>query len=266
MMRLNIISWSFRIRSRWLLFPVLLFLLLPCAALADEVNLSADSSVSPTGEVFPDDWSFSLRPYFFLSGMSGSVTVDPVTFPLNSKFSDILKNVKLGGFINFTAEKGQWGVGADFQYINLYGKNSGLLEVALDLKNVIGEVDVLYRPAMAPTLRFLAGVRVYSLTQTIVVNDQDTPLASTTVVDPVLGAYGTWPLADRWDFELRGDIGGFGISSEFTYQLMALFHWDINDSLAIPFGYRILSHQIKQDSIRMDTRMSGMMLGLDIRF
>ena len=86
------------------------------------------------------------------------------------------------------------------------------------------------------------------------------------MVDLIIGAYGAWTLTDRWNFELRGDIGGFGISSEFTYQVMGLFHWDINDSLAIPFGYRVLGYNILDDSLRMDTRMGGVMLGLDIRF
>ena len=109
-------------------------------------------------------------------------------------------------------------------------------------------------------------MRAYSVKQTIRIEEVELPAASTVVVDPILGAYGTWKLSDSWDFELRGDIGGFGVSSEFTYQLMALFHWDITESLAIPFGYRVLGYQIKQDEILMDTRMAGMVLGLDIRF
>jgi len=48
--------------------------------------------------------------------------------------------------------------------------------------------------------------------------------------------------------------------------MMALFHWDISESLAIPFGYRVLGYQIKQDDVLMDMRMAGMILGLDIRF
>ena len=178
----------------------------------------------------------------------------------------MLNHVKLGAFINFTAQKGQWGASGDIQYINLYGEGSGLLDVSLDLKNVIGEVDVFYEPDTAATLRFLAGVRAYSVKQTITIEGVELPAASTVVVDPILGAYGTWRLSEGWDFELRGDIGGFGVSSEFTYQMMVLFHWDITESLAIPFGYRVLGYQIKKDDILMDTRMAGMVLGLDIKF
>ena len=228
------------------------------AAPADD-PLTANSEIS-------SEWSFSLRPYFFLSGLSGSVTVDPLTFPINSSFADIVQRVKLGGFLSFVAEKNRWGINADFQYINLHGESSLLSDTSMDLKNVIGEVDLLYRPQVAPTLRFLVGARVYSVIQNVTLLGVEVPEANTTVVDPVLGAYGSWMLHDRWDFELRGDIGGFGVSSEFTYQVMALFRWGINDTLSIPFGYRVLGYQIRKNDIWMNTRMSGAVLGLDIRF
>ena len=252
-------------RSRSTIFLLLLGCLAVSSSASTGNTLDAESTAVPMEDPDSSKWNFNLRPYFFLSGISGSVTVPP-TFPLNSRFSDLLKHVKLGAFINFTAQKGQWGASGDFQYINLYGEGAGLLDVSLDLKNVIGEVDVFYQPDTAPTLRFLAGVRSYSVEQIVTIEGNELPAASTVVVDPILGAYGAWKLSDRWDFELRGDIGGFGVSSEFTYQLMALFHWDISESLAIPFGYRVLGYQIKQDDILMDTRMAGMVLGLDIRF
>jgi hypothetical protein len=252
-------------RSRSLVFLLLLGCLTVSPVVSTGTTIDAENTAVPVEDSDPSKWNFNLRPYFFLSGISGAVTVPP-TFPLNSSFGDLLKHVKLGAFISFTAQKGLWGASGDFQYINLYGEGSGLLDVSLDLKNVIGEVDVFYQPDTAPTLRFLAGVRSYSVNQFVTIEGIELPAASTVVVDPILGAYGAWKLSDRWDFELRGDVGGFGVSSEFTYQMMALFHWDISESLAIPFGYRVLGYQINQDDILMDTRMAGMVLGLDIRF
>lgn len=211
-------------------------------------------------------WKFSLRPYFFLSGLSGSITVDPLTFPVNSSFSTLLQNVKIGGFISFTAEKGQWGLNSDFQYINLYGESEGLENTSLDLKNIIGELDVIFRPEMAPNLRFLLGVRAYSVSQNFVLAGVSLPEASVTVWDPVIGAFGSWALHNRWDFELRGDIGGFGISSEATYQMMGAFRFGLGESTSIPFGYRILGYQIQTGGVLMNTRMMGAFIGFDFRF
>jgi hypothetical protein len=252
--------------ARQCCFALLLVLLLAAPTGARGAGAAAGLDPLTENSEVPSDWSFSLRPYFFLSGISGSVTVDPLTFPINSSFAKIVQRVELGGFLSFTAEKNRWGVNADFQYINLYGESSLLRDTSMDLKNVIGEVDLLYRPEVAPTLRFLVGVRVYSVIQNVTLLGVAVPEANTTVVDPVLGAYGSWMLHDRWHFELRGDIGGFGVSSEFTYQMMALFRWGINDTLSLPFGYRVLGYQIRKDDIWMNTRMSGAVLGLDIRF
>ena len=227
----------------------------PAAATA----IPADSTLSP-------DWRFALRPYFFLSGLTGSVTADNVTMPINTSFADLLGNVRMGGFVNGSAEKGQWGLNADFEYIELRGEGWGVTDTVLELRNVIGEADILFRPAAAPTLRFLVGVRVYAITQNLRLVGVDLPQVSTTVVDPVLGAAGAWKLHDRWNFELRGDIGGFGVSSESTYQLAAAFRWTVGGTTSIPFGYRVLGYQIGQDEVRMDIRMSGLMLGADFRF
>lgn len=226
---------------------------------------SALAEVAPSQDNQPP-WRFSLRPYMFLSGLSGSVTADPVTIPINSGFNDLLKNLQIGGFLAFTAEKDRWGIYSDFQYISLLGKGSSSLDAELELDNLIFETDVTYRPASAPTLQFLAGVRIYSIDQRLTIKDQPLQTANTTVVDPILGAHGEWQLGRNWDFELRGDVGGFGISSESTYQVLALFHWKIKPSFSIPFGYRVLGYQIKTGGVRMNTRMSGLVLGLDFRF
>lgn len=239
-----------------------------CLMLGILLGTSARAQTAARAEntSLPPEWAYSLRPYFFMSGLSGSVTVDNLTIPINSSFSSLVKNVDLGAFLSFTAEKGNWGVNADLQYINLYGEGEGTRETSVDLTNLIGEVDLVYRPTAAPTLRFLAGVRIYSLGQTVTLLGAKLPETKATMVDPVLGGSGSWELADRWDFELRGDIGGFGISSEITYQLMTIFRWGISRTVSLPFGYRVLAYQIKTDNMNMNTRMSGLMLGLDVRF
>jgi opacity protein-like surface antigen len=242
--------------------------LLLLLALASGPAAAQDAEPTPLEEniTISEGWNFSLRPYFYLSGLSGSITVNQVTVPVNSSFSTLLENVKFGGFISLTAEKGRWGVNADFQYINLYGESSGPTETSLDLRNVIGELDLIFRPEMAPTLRFLVGLRAYTVSQNILVVGRPLPEAKVTVYDPVIGAYGIWALHRKWDFELKGDVGGFGISSEATYQMMGGFRYGLGENTSIPFGYRILGYQIKKGDVRMNTRMMGMYIGFDFRF
>ena len=222
-------------------------------------------STSSAEAARPSEWSLWIRPYFFLSGVSGSVTAEPLTFPVNSTFAELVKNVKMGAFVAFSAEKGPWGLYADLQYISLAGEGTSTLGARLTLENIIAEADFTFRPSAAPTLRFLVGLRVYSLDQTLAITGQPEIEANTTVYDPILGAMGEWQLSRRWGFEVRGDIGGFGISSEFTYQMMVLFRAGLSDAVSIPFGYRVLGYQINTGGVSMNTRMTGLVLGVDLR-
>lgn len=206
-----------------------------------------------------------IRPYFWLSGVSGSVTSAPLTFPINSSFGDLLDNVQIGAFAAVTVEKGRWGAYGDFQYISLVGEGTGASGATLELKNVIGEVDATLRVGKgAGSLRFIGGVRVYSVDETLTPSGQPPIASNTTVTDPIVGAIGDWTIGKRWTFEMRGDLGGFGLSSEFTNQLAVGFLWQINDKIRLPFGYRVLGYQIKKGDVEMDTRMTGLVLGLDI--
>jgi len=235
----------------------------PCGAQSSPTE--ADPGV-PAEDSGASEWRFVLRPYMYLSGLSGSITAGPITFPINSSFGDIFDNLRIGGFLGFTAEKGQWGIYSDFQYISLIGESESRFEMELELENVIGEVDATFRPGGDTGLKFLAGVRVYSIDQTLRIRGEPLFKANTTVIDPVVGAHGSWALSNRWHFDMRGDVGGFGVSSEATYQLALYFRWDVSRSVGIPFGYRILGYQIKDDDVWMNTRMSGLVLGLDFRF
>jgi hypothetical protein len=237
---------------------------------ATAATAGAETSSPATGAVSgadPADRRFALRPYFFLSGVSGSVTADALTVPINSRFSELLDNVQISAFLAFTARKGRWGAYADLQYISLKGEGrSDTDEVFLELDNIIAEADATLEPAGQPTLRFLAGVRVYSIDQTLSITGVSPATANTTVVDPILGALGRWDLGEDWNFEVRGDIGGFGLGSEFTYQMMVVFQWDVSGTIGIPFGYRVLGYQIQDEDIWMNTRMGGLLLGVDFRF
>ena len=214
-------------------------LLAASPALAQSPASDGPGPTSPVEAVSASQWSVWLRPYFFLSGVSGSVTAAPLTFPINSTFAELVKNVQIGAFVAFSAEKGPWGLYADLQYISLAGEATSAVGARLTLENLIAEADFTFRPAGAPTLRFVAGLRVYSLDETLAITGQPEARASTTVYDPILGAMGQWQLSRRWGFEVRGDIGGFGISSEFTYQMLVQFRAGLSDAVSIPFGYRV---------------------------
>lgn len=70
---------------------VLLLVLVPIQATAENDPTALDEN-----QTLSEDWQYSLRPYFYLSGLSGSISVESVTYPINSSFSTLLDNVKIG--------------------------------------------------------------------------------------------------------------------------------------------------------------------------
>jgi len=237
-------------------------LFLPSAAQAQDTAVPAAPTVVDTAA---PTWKVAIRPYFFLAGVSGSVTSGSNTIPINSTFGDILDNVKLSLFTSIALEKGRWGVYGDFQYIDLNAEGSGAVGGTVGLRNIIGEIDGTYRPRRTEGLRLVAGVRGYQVDQTVTIGANPPVKAKTLVIDPIIGAVGVWRLGDQWQFRLRGDIGGFGVSSEFTSQLSLVVLYDISKVVSIPLGYRTLNYRIKTDGIHMDTGMGGLVVGVDIR-
>jgi hypothetical protein len=47
---------------------------------------------------------------------------------------------------------------------------------------------------------------------------------------------------------------------------MLEFEWRISGKVGLPFGYRVLAYQIRQDAVWLDTRLRGLFLGLDVGF
>jgi len=64
---------------------------------------------------------------------------------------------------------------------------------------------------------------------------------SKTWYDPVVIARFTTDIKDKWLFQFRGDIGGFGVGSDLTWQLHATAGYRFTKLFQMSLGYRILS-------------------------
>jgi hypothetical protein len=60
-------------------------------------------------------------------------------------------------------------------------------------------------------------------------------------VDPVVGVRWIPQISENWHFILKGDIGGFGVASDFTWNLQGGFVWDATDYLSLVFQYHAVS-------------------------
>lgn len=56
------------------------------------------------------------------------------------------------------------------------------------------------------------------------------------------------PIADKWSLSLRGDVGGFGVGSDFTWQAWAGVRRQNTDKFSWYLGYRAISFDYEEGS------------------
>jgi opacity protein-like surface antigen len=84
--------------------------------------------------------------------------------------------------------------------------------------------------------------------------------------DPVIGVRVLVPIAEAWTLVGYADIGGFGVGSDLTYQLLAGVNWQFAKSATAKAGYRYIYQDYKNNGFVWDMTASGFYLGAGFRF
>jgi len=83
-------------------------------------------------------------------------------------------------------------------------------------------------------------------------------------IDPWLGGSGAVPIGAGWALRTWGDVGGFGVGSDFTWQAAALVGWS-SARWRFEFGYRALAVEFDDDDLDTELLAHGPMLGVALR-
>ncbi|WP_151705354.1 hypothetical protein [Nitrincola alkalilacustris] len=84
--------------------------------------------------------------------------------------------------------------------------------------------------------------------------------------DPILAARMNARISPEWSFILYGDIGGFGVGSEKTWQWVGTMNYQLRDDLYLSGGYRQMKVDFDDGRTRVDVEMSGPIIGMTLRF
>ena len=216
---------------------VFLFLLAVINMQAQEVQNTDDSS---------NRWNFVIEPYIMFPNMDGTTGVGDMLPPVdvNANVGDILGNLKFGAMLYAEASNDIWTISSDLIYMKL-GEDIDTGEVItggdVTMQQFVWEVAGLRR--VLPWLDAGVALRLVSLDMEIDVQSVLGNLnASTdeTWVDPVIVARTQGMINDKWIYKVRGDFGGFGIGSDFTWQLHADFGYRFSKLFYTTLGYRII--------------------------
>lgn len=220
-----------------------------------------------------DTWQHNISPYAWLAGLEGQVGFNGLPpQDIDLPFDTIWDNLDFAGFLSVNGHKGNWGYFIDAQYLKLEATDNGPRESGdLSLEQLKLTAGILYRVwHNEQTSLSLYGTLQYFYVDTQL--DLEGPMGtrkfshSENWVDPVVGFHMRHDFNEKWFCKFLGEVGGFGVSSDLSWQAMALFGYNINECWSLAGGYRHQYVDYEDDGFVYDTDTSGPMLGLTYKF
>ena len=258
---------------------VVLASLMPCPAKAADI----------VPEQGPSGWRFTLAPYAWAAGLSGDVGLfgrNPIE--VDVPFSDILENLDVAAMGLAEAHNGTWGVFADLDYVTIGAGNSitravggdpavsarvdGSVDVQELMATLMGQWRVLDQSNV--TLDLLGGVRYWNvdtdLTFKLEANGVKVKSLSgsdgAAWIDPMIGA--KLLIDTKTPFYLTGwgMAGGFGVGSDFGWDVMGGLGYKWTERFSTVLGYRAVGVDYEEDGFVYDVIQSGAVLGAVVSF
>ncbi|MEZ5313945.1 MAG: hypothetical protein R2862_10000 [Thermoanaerobaculia bacterium] len=228
-------------------------------------------SVAPAAA---DGWKSEVAAYLVAAGLSGRASAGPIVADVDMSFSDILDNLQFGGMAAFSTTDGRWVWMADAVVANVGTTErgeGGALRADLDSDTTILEGD--FGVQLTRGFTVFGGARYVDLASKIAVGSGNQTLrasSSESWVDPVVGFRWSTTGNDRWAFWIRGDVGGFGVGSEKSWNAVAALSFRLTERVRLGAGYRALDieyeHGSGADRFVYDTRMEGPVAGSSFSF
>jgi hypothetical protein len=200
-------------------------------ALALAAALPAHAQTGPA-TAMDGRWHFTVVPYFWFTGMEGSVSMRGLPeVPVEKSFSDIWSDLDIGFQGDFEARRDRWGFGTDVVYMNLGASVAGDLPILgqrgleADVRQLVVEGIAFRRvvtsaePENGAYLDVLAGARYFGTSARLRGSLFDSTKRTLDWVDALAGVRVHVPLGSRLGFSARGDVAGFG--SDVTWNARA---------------------------------------------
>lgn len=263
---------------------IVLITIIPLSLAGDGLGY-VDSNIAPQEEFdsgaignqrgWLEGWEFQLSPYGWASGVEGTVGVGRLSAPVDIGFDDVLEDMDAGVMLALDGRRDRFGFILEGFWLKVSGSagtpGSAFSEVDVKVNEVLINGAVYYRAVEEPfTLDLMAGARYIYLDADI---DFDPGLVagrsadgSKDWIDPVLGFRSRFPITDRLSAVVMADIGGFGVSSDLTWQLYGGFNYQLSDSTELKLGWRHMEIDYDGGNFDYDVEMDGLTIGFGYSF
>ncbi|MGV6805960.1 MAG: hypothetical protein ACWA49_17325 [Ruegeria sp.] len=214
------------------------------------------------------DWQFTVAPYLWGPEFKTSLDIGPNP-PVNGSKSifDILNSAFL---IAGEARNGRWAIGGEFNYLNL-GDSVGVGRfpdlASWELDGSMASLGVGYSLYLDGGSQFeaLGGLRHWDLDLSTTVLGF-TASVEESWTDPLIGLRYGRVLNDRWRLSAMGNVGGFGVGSQFQWEALVQASWKWTDRTSVAGGYRHLKVNFEEGQNVVDLTLSGPYVALAFNF
>jgi hypothetical protein len=268
--------------------------------LAAATMASAEDTVAPANQ-----WTLSFTPYGWVPFLNGDQTVKGRTVSIDVNPIEVLEHLQRAPWMSYAeARRGPLAFYNDVFYANLgidasaartFGSATLSASLGVDFEQAIVEVGGAYEIAKwrsgggsSTAIDILGGARYWYQDMAInlaigvggggLINPRPglfiARAGSVDWVDPVIGGRIRHQLAPGQDLVLRADIGGFDVGSQFSWNALAAYSWDIAVRDGVTYsgvlGYRALDVDYEQGSglnkYEYDVLMHGPIVGLTVGY
>lgn len=272
---------SFRGLNRPMRKQIAFLIVLVTAAISALTAGPVESSkeVTPVQTQPPENpWSFTLAPYGWATAINGTIGIRDRSADIDVGFKDIFKKIDAAFMVIAQVRYKRWALTGDLLYARLHDDIApprGILFSSTHevLKETIGNFELNYRVFDEKTffIDAFAGARVYNFFSQIVLRPnlarQGVNLSATeTWADPTIGFNGRYYISRPIFLHLYGDIGGFGVGSEFSWQALGGVGIQASRWCDLELGYRALGFDYEAGNSKVDIITHGFISGVIIRF
>jgi opacity protein-like surface antigen len=219
-------------------------------------------------------WTVQLTPYVWATALSGEVRplAGGPKLDFDESFADVLENLDGAFFLTGLARKDRLVLFGDLSWSS--SSQSGVVGPGVPasgrIRQIWGTVAGGYRVAEGPeaTLDLLLGARAWNTNASVSVPVLGLSAETTfRFVDPLLMARSNLRFAPRWSALIYGDIGGFGVGSDQSFQVLGTLNYQVSEQFFLSAGYRYLTLDYKSDDGReLDLKINGPVVGATWRF
>lgn len=222
-------------------------------------------------------WEFAVTPYLWAAGTKVKIeTPQGENVKVDESFFDILDDLKFAFMGAFEAKHGRFVSVQDLMYLSLGSSADGHIgpipieadvdEKLLTTSHLFGYRVVDNGPMFVD---LFAGGRITSIKVDL---DIDLPLQSfhrsskKTQFGPMIASRARFPLSDKWGIGVYGDLGGFGVGADLSWQLLGTVQYDISDRWRLLAGWRHFYAKQSKNDFDVHIKLDGPILGVTYRF